>query len=88
MLIIDDEVDLCLLMKAYFLRKNCLVRISHSIAEALALMKSDVPEVIFLDSSLCKDLHKEGNKILDVAPLAWLIITGTNRANRYFDYVG
>jgi DNA-binding response OmpR family regulator len=87
-LIIDDEVDLCLLMKSYFLRKNCHVLISHTIEDALNRISKEVPDLIFLDSSLCKDLKETGDKLLEAAPMAWLIITGENRANSYFDYVG
>lgn len=35
-LIIDAEVDLCLLVKAYFLRKNYEVYIAHQVNDALS----------------------------------------------------
>jgi DNA-binding response OmpR family regulator len=87
-LLINDEVDLCLLMKAYFLHKSCQVLISHTIEDVLDQVSTEAPEVIFLDSSLCKDLKYTGGRILEVAPMAWLIITGEHRINRHFDYTG
>jgi DNA-binding response OmpR family regulator len=51
-LIIDDEVDLCLLLKDYFVRKNCEVFISHELDEGVSLIKKLLPDVLFLDNNL------------------------------------
>ena len=51
-LIIDDEVDLCLLMKAYFLRKNYEVYIAHTLADGLNRLNQISPDYLFIDYNL------------------------------------
>lgn len=51
-LIIDDEVDLCLLMKTYLTRKNYDVFYYHTLKEGLAQVPSLKPDIIFLDNNL------------------------------------
>ncbi len=51
-LIIDDEVDLCLLMKAYFLRKNYEVYIAHTLADGMNRLSEIAPDYLFIDYNL------------------------------------
>lgn len=51
-LIIDDETDLCLLLKNYFLRKNYEVVVSHSLTEGRLLLATIRPDILFLDNNL------------------------------------
>lgn len=51
-LIIDDEIDLCLLLKSYFERKSYQVYISHTLAEGLSLLQTLHPNILFLDNNL------------------------------------
>jgi DNA-binding NtrC family response regulator len=51
-LIIDDEVDLCLLMKSYFLRKNYEVHIAHTLHDGLRRLKEITPDYLFIDYNL------------------------------------
>lgn len=51
-LIIDDEIDLCLLLKSYFLRKGHEVHLSHSLEEGVSLVEDLKPDIIFLDNNL------------------------------------
>jgi len=51
-LIIDDETDLCLLLKDYFVRKNYEVVVSHILSEGIDNIKSQHPEILFLDYNL------------------------------------
>src|SRR5687768_18321502 len=51
-LIIDDEVDLCLLMKAYFLRKNYEVYIAHTLSDGLNRLGQIIPNYLFIDYNL------------------------------------
>jgi DNA-binding response OmpR family regulator len=51
-LIIDDEVDLCLLMKAYFLRKNYEVYIAHTLSDGLNRLGQIIPDYLFIDYNL------------------------------------
>ncbi|MBC7553249.1 MAG: response regulator [Taibaiella sp.] len=51
-LIIDDETDLCLLLKDYFTRKQYDVSLSHTLAEGEVLLASVKPDILFLDNNL------------------------------------
>ncbi|HXS37595.1 MAG TPA: response regulator [Flavipsychrobacter sp.] len=51
-LIIDDEIDLCLLLKSYFLRKGSEVYLSHTLEEGISFLKSLQPDIVFLDNNL------------------------------------
>ncbi len=51
-LIIDDEIDLCLLLKGYFLRKNFEVLISNTLNEGLSFLQKTKPDILFIDNNL------------------------------------
>ncbi|MEP7258130.1 MAG: response regulator [Flavitalea sp.] len=51
-LIIDDEVDLCLLLKTYLLKRNFEVFYSHTLKEGLNQFKLVIPDILFLDNNL------------------------------------
>jgi DNA-binding response OmpR family regulator len=51
-LILDDEIDLCILLKDYFQRKNYDVTISHSLQEGTDYLNSLNPDILFLDNNL------------------------------------
>jgi DNA-binding response OmpR family regulator len=51
-LIIEDEIDLCLLLKGYFLRKEYEVIIAHTLNEGVELLKTTKPDILFLDNNL------------------------------------
>jgi DNA-binding NtrC family response regulator len=51
-LIIDDEIDLCLLLKSYLLRKNYDVYLSHTLGEGISFLKNLEPDLIFIDNNL------------------------------------
>ena len=51
-LIIDDEIDLCLLLKSYFLRKGYEVYLSHTLGEGISFLKTLRPDILFLDNNL------------------------------------
>jgi len=52
-LIVDDEIDLCLLLKEYFSRKkNFEVIVAHSLSEGKALIDTLKPDILFLDNNL------------------------------------
>ena len=51
-LIIDDEVDLCLLLKAYLNRRNYEVYYSHTLKEGLSQFNQIQPDILFLDNNL------------------------------------
>ncbi|MBA3829860.1 MAG: response regulator [Taibaiella sp.] len=51
-LIIDDEIDLCLLLKSYFLRKEYEVYLSHTLEEGISFLRSLQPDIVFMDNNL------------------------------------
>ncbi len=50
--IIDDEEDLCRLMKAYFLELDHDVFLANTLGRGLSLMKEVSPDVLFIDNNL------------------------------------
>lgn len=51
-LIIDDEEDLCLLIKTYLSRKDCEVFTAYSLSEGLKKLNDLLPDILFLDNNL------------------------------------
>ena len=51
-LIIDDETDLCLLLKDYFVRKNYEVVVTHTLEEGKIILYDTRPDILFLDNNL------------------------------------
>jgi DNA-binding response OmpR family regulator len=50
--IIDDEEDLCHLMKTYLVELNHDVFLANTLGSGLLLMKEVVPDVVFIDNNL------------------------------------
>lgn len=51
-LIIDDEVDYCLIMKGYFQARNYEVFIAYTLKEGLELLEKNKPDILFMDNNL------------------------------------
>ncbi len=51
-LIIDDEIDFCLLMRQFLLRKDFSVDVAHTLAEGLRKLQDGKPDLVFLDNNL------------------------------------
>ena len=51
-LIIDDEIDLCILLKNYLTRRHFAVETSHRLSDGLKQALSFYPDIIFLDNNL------------------------------------
>ena len=51
-LIIDDEKDLCLLLKSYLMQKKHDVYVANLLKEGLQIALEITPDVIFLDNNL------------------------------------
>lgn len=51
-LIIDDEIDLCLLLKNYLTRLHYEVEVSYQLADGLKRALNFFPDIIFLDNNL------------------------------------
>lgn len=51
-LIVDDEPDLCLLLKSYFVNKNYEVASASTLHEGMQQMQQFHPDILFLDNNL------------------------------------
>jgi DNA-binding response OmpR family regulator len=51
-LIIDDEVDYCTIMKSYFVEKNYEVYCGYTLGEGLEILDKICPDILFLDNNL------------------------------------
>jgi DNA-binding response OmpR family regulator len=51
-LIIDDEVDLCILLKNFFIKQHFEVVVTHKLSEGLKEALDFSPDIIFLDNNL------------------------------------
>jgi DNA-binding response OmpR family regulator len=51
-LIIDDEMDLCLLLKNFFTKQNFEVVMSHKLADGIREALDFFPDIVFLDNNL------------------------------------
>jgi DNA-binding NtrC family response regulator len=65
-LIIDDEIDSCHLLKTYLTDMNYEVHLAHTLASGLALLKEVTPDVMFIDNNLPDGLGWEQLKFLIV----------------------
>jgi len=79
-LIIDDEVDFCLLMQFYLSKKNCDVSISHTLRDGLGLIQNKTPDIVILDNNLPDGLGwPAAENILQKAPQAQLFLISANK---------
>ncbi len=79
-IIIDDEVDFCLLVKFYLSKKNCDVIISHTLQGGLGLVKNNIPDIVILDNNLPDGLGwLAANHILESAPGVHLFLISANK---------
>lgn len=51
-LIVDDEVDLCLLIKQFLTKRNCEVHIAHTLSDGLNILNAIKPDALMLDNNL------------------------------------
>lgn len=51
-LIVDDEIDLCLLLKQFLTKKDYEVHIAHTLSDGLSILKNIQPDTLMLDNNL------------------------------------
>ena len=78
-LIIDDDVDFCLLLKAYFLRKQCTVSIAHTVDDAWASIKQRAPEAVLLNKWVAMEPDLLEEQIRTFLPDAQITILRNQR---------
>ncbi len=80
MLIIDDEVDFCLLMQFYLTKRNCDVQISHTLRDGLGYVEQSNPDIVILDNNLPDGLGWPAAKdIMEVIPNVHLFLISANK---------
>jgi DNA-binding response OmpR family regulator len=85
-LIIDDEVDFCLLMQFYLSKKNCDVSISHTLHEGLGLIENKTPDIVILDNNLPDGLGWPAAKnIIASMPNIQLFLISANKPSNKND---
>ena len=82
-LIVDEEVDLSLLMKTYFLRKNYEVYMAHNFEDCLAQAKEQQPNFIFIEVAMCQNPREDLKRLEAVAPTAEIHSIYSNIPGRY-----
>jgi DNA-binding NtrC family response regulator len=51
-LIIDDEIDFCMIMKGYFAKKDYETIVAYDLQNGLSLIQAAHPDILFLDNNL------------------------------------
>ncbi|MEP7108758.1 MAG: response regulator [Ferruginibacter sp.] len=51
-LIVDDEIDLCLMIKLFLTKRNYEVHTAHTLSDGFKKMSSLVPDALLLDNNL------------------------------------
>ena len=68
-MIIDDEMDLCLLMKNYLIHRQYKVHYALTLKEGIDMMDSFHPDILFLDNNLPDGIGwKKAKDILEQYP--------------------
>src|SRR5690349_1985184 len=75
-LIVDDEFDLALMMKTYFLRKGNNVFVSHTIHDGLARAGSECLDVVILSNDYQADRERVVKQIIEAIPDVQLMTCG------------
>jgi DNA-binding response OmpR family regulator len=51
-LIIDDEVDFCFLLKTYLTKKNYDIVFANTLEQGMRMLTAERPDIVFLDNNL------------------------------------
>ena len=85
-LIIDDEIDFCHILKGYFEKRDCLFIMCHSLNDGIDQCHQHQPEILFLDNNL-----PDGNgwdnvgKIVEIVPHVKMYLVSAHREAGSFD---
>lgn len=63
-LIVDDEIDLCMMIKVFLTKKNYEVHTAHTLTDGYNKLNSVVPDALLLDNNLPDGMGwKEADRI-------------------------
>ena len=51
-LVLDDDKDLCFLLRSFFEKKGCTVFTANSLVDGLSIIDKDEPTILFIDNFL------------------------------------
>ena len=51
-LVVDDELDYCMIMKEYFQSRNYDISLSHTLSDGLKSLEGLQPDILLLDNNL------------------------------------
>ena len=84
-LIIDDEVDFCMLMQSYFSKKNYEVFLTYTLERGLQMLDDKKPDILFLDNNLPDGRGWEFvNEIVEKNPQIKIILISAYRQKKDF----
>ena len=79
-LIIDDEIDFCMIMQGFFTKRNYEVLTAHTLQEGLALLHEKKPEILFLDNNLPDgNGWDETRSIVEIIPQIMVYLISAHR---------
>ena len=81
-MIVDDNVDFALLLKCYLLKKECEVRIVHSLHQALQRDQTSFPQLIILSPELINLDMDKVEKLRMANPGADVLFSGEDLLSR------
>jgi len=51
-LIVDDEIDMCSMIKVFLVKKNYEVYTAHTLSDGIKKMNAIIPDALLLDNNL------------------------------------
>jgi DNA-binding response OmpR family regulator len=83
-LIIDDEVDLCMMIVQYLTRKDYTVECAHTLENGMRKLNDLHPDALLLDNNLPDGLGwKEADRIHRLYPEMQITLMSANEATPY-----
>lgn len=79
-LVIDNEVDFCILMQFYLSKKNCDVDIAYNQKDAIGIIEHKTPDIVIIDSKFDELINLIKNKI----PVIHIYMIDTKSHNETF----
>lgn len=86
-LIVDDEIEFCMMIKYFLTKKNYEVFVANSLSEGLKRMKSVLPDSLLLDNNLPDGMGwAAAGKIKENYPEMHITLISAHRSVRDLKY--